>query len=76
MASDTVFPLVDRLPSTASAGELNSPLFGGFPGTMQSSDFPRAYVLGVRLWAFPSRPARLAPVGTCGISRFGGVLTP
>ena len=39
-ADDKVFPLVGRLPSTASADGLSPSLFGGFLGTMQPSDFP------------------------------------
>ena len=34
-----VFPLAGRLPSTGSAGG-DPPLFAGFPGTTQPSDFP------------------------------------
>ena len=63
-APDIAFPLVDRLPSTASAGASSAPLFGGFPGTTQSSDFPQAYMSSVRPMAFPDRPPGTSPVGT------------
>ena len=63
-ASAIEFPLVDRLPSTTSAGTRNEPLFGGFPGTTQSSDFPRVGMPGGRPMAFPGRPLGTSPVGT------------
>jgi hypothetical protein len=51
-AACRLFPLGEALPSTASAGSC-LPLFGRFVGTMASSDFSSAYMLGVRL--LPSR---------------------
>jgi hypothetical protein len=54
-----LFPLGETLPSTTSAGSC-LPLFGRFLGTVASSDFSSACMLGVRLVAFPSRP-EIAP---------------
>ena len=68
MALNRVFPLVGRLPSTASAGLM--PLFDGFLGTMRPSDFPQACMPDVRPKAFSGRPADLSVAGTRGISRF------
>jgi hypothetical protein len=65
-ASDIEFPLIDRLPSTTSAGTRNEPWFGGFPGPTQSSDFPRADLPGVRPMAFPGRPLGTSPAGVSG----------
>jgi hypothetical protein len=62
-----VLPLADRLPSTTSAGAAAAPLFGGFPGTTRSSDFPGAYMPEVRSWTLSGRPAALS-AGTPGIS--------
>ena len=50
-----LFPLVEALPSTTSAGGC-PPLFGRFIGTMAPSDFSSTCMLGARLVAFPSRP--------------------
>jgi hypothetical protein len=66
VASRRSFPLADPLPSTDSAGLL--PLFARFPGTMRSSDFPTACILGVRLAAFPRRSTQR--VNEAGLSRF------
>ena len=41
------FPLASPLPSTTSAADASA-LFGGFPGTMGLSDFPRLFITGVR----------------------------
>src|SRR5712675_2756908 len=54
-AACRLFPSGEALPSTTSAGSC-LPLFGRFLGTTASSDFSSAYMLGVRLFAFPSRP--------------------
>ena len=54
-AACRLFPLGEALPSTTSAGSC-LPLFGRFLGTTASSDFSSACMLGVRLFAFPSRP--------------------
>ena len=62
------FPSVGHHPSTDSAGEDLSPLFGGFFGTMQPSDFPRAYMPDARL-PFSGRPDAPPVSGTRGISR-------
>jgi hypothetical protein len=51
-AACRLFPSGEALPSTTSAGSY-LPLFGRFDGTMASSDFSSAYMLGVRL--LPSR---------------------
>jgi hypothetical protein len=51
-AACRLFPLGEALPSTTSAGSC-PPLFGRFVGTMASSDFSPACMLGVRL--LPSR---------------------
>ena len=66
----SVFPLVDRLSSTASANRSSLPLFDRFSGTIQSSDFPGASMSGVWLIAFPDRPCPPSGQGTPGISRF------
>ncbi len=63
-----VFLSVDCLPSTVSAGDL--PLFDGFSGTTQPSDFPEAYMPDVWHCAFSGRPASPSWAGTSGISRF------
>ena len=42
------FPLANPLPSTASAAG-PSALFGGFVGCIGLSDFPRPFIIGVRL---------------------------
>src|SRR6267143_3775750 len=57
-AACRLFPSGEALPSTTSAGSC-LPLFDRFHGTMASSDFSSAYMLGVR--PLPSRagPARL-----------------
>ena len=70
VAACSAFPLVDRLPSTASADRSSLPLFSGFPGTMQPSDFPETYMPGVWLPAFPDRPSPPSGEGIPGISRF------
>src|ERR1700736_2760248 len=54
-AACRLFPSGEALPSTTSAGSC-LPLFGRFLGTTTSSDFSPAYMLDVRLVAFPSRP--------------------
>src|ERR1051326_1048669 len=48
------FPLASALRSTGSAAE-RSALFAGFLATMASSDFPRPYIIGVGIVAFPMR---------------------
>src|ERR1051326_1383240 len=48
------FPLASALRSTGSAAECSA-LFAGFLATMASSDFPRPYIIGVGLVAFPMR---------------------
>ncbi len=58
------FPLAVPLPSTASAG---CPLFGGFFGTMATSDFSSAGITGV-WFPFPV-PPDIAPSGTDEISQ-------
>ena len=67
-ASLAVFPVVSRLPSTASA-DLQS-LFGGFPGTTQLSDFPSACIPALRSLTFSGRSAGPSPTDIEGISRF------
>src|SRR5713226_4322675 len=57
-AACRLFPLGEALPSTTSAGSC-LPLFGRFLGTMASSDFSSAYMLGVRLLPSRAGPARL-----------------
>src|SRR6266404_1384823 len=54
-AACRLFPSGEALPSTTSAGSC-LPLFGRFLATTASSDFSSAYMLGGRLFAFPSRP--------------------
>jgi hypothetical protein len=51
------FPLVDPLPSTDSAAAHRPALFARFVGTTRSSDSSGTCVSGVRLAAFPDRPA-------------------
>src|ERR1043166_135649 len=48
------FPLASALRSTGSAAECSA-LFAGFLATMASSDFPRPYIIGVGIVAFPMR---------------------
>jgi hypothetical protein len=48
-------------------------LFGRFTGTIAQSDFSRAYVSVVRLWAFTDRPL-LDGEGALEISRFSCML--
>ena len=59
-AACRLFPLGEALPSTTSA-ESCLPLFGRLVSTTTSSDFSSAYMLGVRLVAFPSRPGARVP---------------
>ena len=66
----SVFPLVGRLPSTTSAVRYPPPLFGGFRGTTQPSDFPGTCMPGLWLPAFPDRPSPPSGEGIPGISRF------
>ena len=58
----TAFPLARGLPSTTSAAAGVSPaaLFGSFTGTTPRSDFPRRWLVVVRLLASP-RALRLHP---------------
>lgn len=67
MSVSFVFPLVDGLPSTVSAGV---PLFGGFPSTMPSSDFPKVFLPSVWFITFPDRPHPPSGQGAFGTSRF------
>jgi hypothetical protein len=69
-AACIVFPSVDRLPSTTSADGSSPSLFGGFPGNMRPSDFPQAYMPGLRFVTLPGRPVVPSTSGACGISRF------
>ena len=69
-----MFPLVEQLPSTPSAGDF-SPLFERFVGTTCSSDSPPVYVLAVELVAFSSRTGLLLPVAD-GVSRFSRMEFP
>src|SRR5467141_3099631 len=57
-AACRLFPSGEDLPSTTSAGSC-LPLFGRFDGTMASSDFSSAYVLGVRLLPSRAGPAQV-----------------
>jgi hypothetical protein len=57
-AACRLFPLGEALPSTTSAGSC-LPLFGRFLGTMASSDFSPAYMLGVRHLPSRAGPARV-----------------
>src|SRR6266851_4587581 len=57
-AACRLFPLGEALPSTTSAGSC-LPLFDRLRGTMASSDFSSAYMLGVRLLPSRACPARL-----------------
>src|SRR5712671_277388 len=57
-AACRLFPSGEALPSTTSAGSC-LPLFDRFHGTMASSDFSSAYMLGVRLLPSRAGPARL-----------------
>ena len=50
------FSLAKLLPSIASAA-VPPALFGNFVGTTSLSDFLRPFIIGVRPWAFPTRPA-------------------
>jgi hypothetical protein len=70
------FPSADPLPSTDSAAPPWA-LFAGFAGTTGSSDFPRSCITGLRLLAFPARPALPSPqAGDRGISRFSRMEIP
>lgn len=62
-----MFPLATSLSSTISAGL--GPLFDGFSGTTDVSDFSAAWTAGLRLLAFPAPPGACAP-GTAEISQF------
>jgi hypothetical protein len=57
-AACRLFPLGEALPSKTSAGSC-LPLFDRFHGTLASSDFSSAYMLGVRLLPSRAGPARL-----------------
>ena len=46
---------------TKATGRLAGPLFDGFSGTMNASDFSTAAGPGVRLLAFPEQPSVVAP---------------
>ncbi len=62
-------PLVGPLPSIPSAdGE--PPLFGDFLGTSRPSDFLASSIIGLRLSAFPMRPAVPSSAGDPRISQF------
>ncbi|MNV52638.1 hypothetical protein D3C71_1447400 [compost metagenome] len=63
----SVFPLATSLSSTISAGP--GPLFDGFSGTTDVSDFSATWTAGLRLLAFPAPPGACAP-GTAEISQF------
>jgi hypothetical protein len=63
------FPLVDPLPSTDSAAAIGLALFARFSGTMGPSDSLRTCMSGVRLDAFPDRPASCG-AGVSRVSRF------
>src|SRR5450631_1580745 len=57
-AACRLFPLGEALPSTTSAGSC-LPLFGRFLGTMASSDFSSACMLGVRHLPSRAGPAQV-----------------
>ena len=59
------FPLAGHLPSTTSAAT-DVALFDGFVGTTCPSDFRCSYIIGVRLPAFPTRPASRHPRASSG----------
>lgn len=65
----SVFPLATSLSSIISAGP--GPLFDGFSGTTDVSDFSATWTAGLRLLAFPAPPGACAP-GTAVISQFLG----
>lgn len=52
------FPLVGFLPSVPSAASTTT-LFGNFSGTMNPSDFPYSFIIGVASLDFPMRPGLL-----------------
>lgn len=52
------FPLVGFLPSAPSAA-CTTALFGDFLGTMNPSDFPCSFIIGVASLDFPMRPGLL-----------------
>ena len=63
----SVFPLTTSLSSTTSAGP--GPLFDGFSGTTDVSDFSATWAAGLRLLVFPAPPGACAP-GIAEISQF------
>ena len=62
------FPLVDSLFSIPSA-DGRPPLFEDFFDTTESSDFLKSCIIGVRLSAFPMRPAVPSSAGDSRISQ-------
>lgn len=62
-----MFPLATSLFSTISAGQ--GPLFDGFSGTTDVSDFSAARAAGLWLLIFPAPPGTCAS-GTAEISQF------
>ncbi len=69
-AISPAFPLVGPLPSTASADDKGSSLFGSFSGTMGPSDFSSGCLSDLWLLAFSDRPIAPSAVGAGGISQF------
>jgi len=63
------FPLVSPLPSADSAGTVGLPLFAGFFGTMELSDFPATCTPAVWHLAFAGRSASMEEANVAGISR-------
>ncbi len=63
-----MFSLVSPLPSADSAGGNGPPLFAGFIGTMELSDFPAACMSVVRLFACTDRSASMGEADVAGIS--------
>src|ERR1700675_136090 len=49
MGLSFAFPLTSRLPSICSAAASRAALFANFAGTMQLSDCPSSFIVGVRL---------------------------
>jgi hypothetical protein len=69
------FPVASPLPSTASAARVAA-LFGDFVGTMELSDFPRPFIIGVVLRLPDALCRSCCAAQSRGISRFPHKVCP